>query len=135
MVRCAQVKHSFTFHEIGATRIFERSRRMMNNAGGCHRLSQDEFRGCRLRFYCVGKLRLCLRVFRDYCERLFTTARLRRNQGSIPYFTTEAQSSQSSEYFLIKNSLLRDLSASALQVVADQPKADPRCNFRVLAMR
>ena len=30
-------------------------------------------------------------------------------------FTTEAQSSQSSEYFLIKNSLLRALRASAVQ--------------------
>jgi len=29
--------------------------------------------------------------------------------------TTETQSSQSSEYFLVKNSFLRDLSASAVQ--------------------
>jgi hypothetical protein len=36
-------------------------------------------------------------------------ARQSRNQSSKPYFTTEAQSSQSSEYFLIKNSLLRAL--------------------------
>jgi hypothetical protein len=41
-------------------------------------------------------------------------ARQRRNQSSKPYFTTEAQSSQSSEFFLIKNSLLRALRASAV---------------------
>ena len=34
-------------------------------------------------------------------------------------FTTEAPSSQRSENFLIKNSLLRALSASALKIVAD----------------
>jgi hypothetical protein len=34
-------------------------------------------------------------------------------------FTTEAQSSQSSEYFLINNSLLCALRASALKIVAD----------------
>jgi hypothetical protein len=37
-----------------------------------------------------------------------------RNQSSKPYFTAETQSSQRSEYFLIKNSLLRALSASAV---------------------
>ena len=40
------------------------------------------------------------RVFRDYRERLFTT---------------ETRSTQSSEYFLIKNSFLRDLGVSAVQ--------------------
>ena len=29
----------------------------------------------------------------------------------------------------------RALGASAFKIVADQPKADPRCNFRVLALR
>ncbi len=32
-----------------------------------------------------------------------------RSQSGKPYFTTEAQSSQSSEYFLIKDFLLRAL--------------------------
>ena len=55
-------------------------------------------------------------------------------------FTTEAQSSPSSEHFLIKNFLLRVLRgstgsprpepvegrASALKIAADQPGADPR---------
>jgi hypothetical protein len=42
-------------------------------------------------------------------------ARRSRNQSSNPYFTTEAQSSQSSEYLLIKNFLLRALRASAVR--------------------
>ena len=66
----------------------------------------------------------------------FTTeapARRSRNQSSNRYFTTEAwfenlttlreiegQSSQSSEYFLIKNSLLRALRASALRSLLDR---------------
>ena len=68
------------------------------------------------------------------------TARQSRNQSSNRYFTTEAQSSQSSEYFLIKNffsapSVVRQVSprpepvegrASALKIVADQPQADSR---------
>jgi hypothetical protein len=41
-------------------------------------------------------------------------ARQSRNRNSNRYFTTEAQSSQSSEYLLIKNSLLRALRASAV---------------------
>ena len=44
-------------------------------------------------------------------------ARLSRNQSSNRYFTTEAQSSQSSEYFIIENSLLRVLRASAVKTV------------------
>jgi hypothetical protein len=35
-----------------------------------------------------------------------TTTKWSRNQSSKPYFTAETQSSQRSEYFLIKNSLL-----------------------------
>ena len=35
-------------------------------------------------------------------------------------FTTEAQSSQSSEYFLIKNSFFRALSASAVSCLLDR---------------
>ena len=41
-------------------------------------------------------------------------------QSSNRYFTTEAQSSQSSEYFLIKNSLLRALRASAVSSLLDR---------------
>src|ERR1700746_286962 len=37
-----------------------------------------------------------------------------RSQSGKPYFTTEAQSSRSSEYFLIKSFLLRALSVSAV---------------------
>jgi len=48
------------------------------------------------------------------------TARQSRNQSSKPYFTTEARSSQRSEYFLIKNSLLRALSASAVSSLLDR---------------
>jgi hypothetical protein len=43
-----------------------------------------------------------------------------RNQSSKPYFTTEARSSQSSEYFLIKNSLLRALGFSAVSSLLDR---------------
>ena len=45
-----------------------------------------------------------------------------RNQSSKPYFTAETQSSQRSEYFLIKNSLLRALSASAVSYVLHRYK-------------
>jgi len=44
------------------------------------------------------------------------TERQSRNQRSKLYFTTETQSTQRSEYFLIKNPLLRVLRASAVNV-------------------
>ena len=47
-------------------------------------------------------------------------ARQSRSQSSKPYFTTEAWSSQSSEYFLIKNSLLGALRASAVSSLLDR---------------
>ena len=43
-----------------------------------------------------------------------TTTKWSRNQSSKPYFTAETQSSQRSEYFVIKNSPLCALSASAV---------------------
>jgi len=49
-------------------------------------------------------------------------ARQSRNKSSNPYFTTEAQRSQSSEYFLIKNFLLRALRASAVRSLLDRDK-------------
>ena len=42
------------------------------------------------------------------------------NQSSKSYFTAEAQSSQRSEYFLIKNSLLCVLSASVVSSLLDR---------------
>jgi len=63
----------------------------------------------------------------------FPPAWLRRNQSSNHYFTTEAQSSQSSEYFLIKNSLLRALRASAVRSLsAFQPIDDRGHSFPTL---
>ena len=93
---------------------------------------------------------------------LFTTkgpARQSRNQSSNRYFTAEAQSSQSWEYFSIKNSLLRALSGHEKKLKNDEIRkiginkikylqvlilakidffsrpAPPRCNLRVLALR
>ena len=42
-------------------------------------------------------------------------ASARQSRNSEPYFTAETQSSQRSEYFLIKNSLLCALRASAVR--------------------
>jgi hypothetical protein len=53
-------------------------------------------------------------------------ARQSRNQSSKPYFTTEAQSSLSSKYFLIKNSLLRALRASAVNSLLDRDNQNGR---------
>src|SRR5262249_2124929 len=47
-----------------------------------------------------------------------------------PTAASECQSSQRSEYFLIKNSLLCGLSVSALNLRLIRPLADPRCNLR-----
>ena len=54
-------------------------------------------------------------------------ARQSRDQSSNRYFTTEARSSQRSEYFLIKNSLLRVLSV----LRQAQDRLSPRCNLRI----
>ena len=47
-------------------------------------------------------------------------ARQSRNQSSKLCFTAETQSSQRSEYFLIKNSLLAGLSVSAVSSFLDR---------------
>jgi hypothetical protein len=53
-------------------------------------------------------------------------ARQSRNQSSKPYFTAETPSSQRSEYFLIKNSLLRVLRASAVSSLLDRYNQNSR---------
>jgi hypothetical protein len=60
---------------------------------------------------------------------MISAARQSRSQSSKSHFTAETPSSQRSEYFLIKNSLLCVLNPSALKIVADPSSGGSAVSF------